>query len=136
MDMPAKMKNTRSHRFILSSTGLALIALVLAITAQGSNANISGVNHGQPTPVKYVSHTNSHSLFPTGNIDFDYAANMRMHHQVAVEMSQAQIRNGSNKLLRNMALRIIAEHNNEIAKLDRWMAAHTKAKSGASLSSR
>jgi len=134
--MSSDNKTTHSNRFILSTSGLALIAMILAITAQASRANIPDLSRSLALPANYASSSNRPSSFPTGDIDFDYAANMRMHHQVAVEMSQAQIRNGSNKLLRNMALHIIAEHNNEIAKLDRWMAAHTKAKSGASLSSR
>ncbi len=134
--MSPDTKANHSNRFILSTTGLAFIALVLAITAQGSNANIAGINRAQPVTAKYISHANTHTLFPTGDVDFDYAANMRMHHQIAVEMSRAQIRNGKNKALRNMAMRIIAEHNVEIAKLDRWMAAHTDGKSRALLSSR
>jgi len=134
--MSSDAKTSHSNRFILSSTGLAFLVLVLAIAAQGSNANVSGMNHAQPVPAKYVSHTNSHTLFPTGDVDFDYAANMRMHHQLAVEMSQAQIRNGKNKVLRDMAKRIVAEHNHEIAKLDRWMSAHTDSKARTLLSSR
>ncbi len=134
--MSSDNKTTHSNRFILSASGLALIAMILAITAQASRANIPDVSRSQAMPAQYSGSSRTHSSFPTGDIDFDYAANMRMHHQVAVDMSQAQIRNGSNKLLRNMALHIIAEHNNEIAKLDRWMAAHSKAKSSALLSSR
>jgi len=134
--MPTKAKSTHSNRFILSTSGLALLALVLAITAQGSNANIAGINRVQAAPAKYTSHTNVHILFPTGDVDFDYAANMRMHHQIAVEMSRAQLKNGKNKMLRDMATSIIAEHNSEIAKLDRWIAAHANSRPRAILSSR
>jgi len=134
--MAIEIKNRRSHRFILSTTGLIFIALALAITANGSNANISGITRAQTVPAKYTSHTNTHTLFPTGDVDFDYAANMRMHHQIAVEMSQAQVRNGKNKVLRIMAMRIVAKHNDEIAKLDRWMAAHTDGKARTLASSK
>lgn len=134
--MSSNNKTNHSNRFILSASGLALVAMILAITAQAGRANIPDASRSQVLSGQYSSSSSMHSSFPTGDINFDYAANMRMHHQVAIEMSQAQIRNGSNKLLRNMAMHIIAEHNNEIAKLDRWMAAHTKAKSNALLSSR
>ncbi|MEO8001257.1 MAG: DUF305 domain-containing protein [Arenimonas sp.] len=134
--MSKKIQDSRSHRFILSFTGLAFITLALAITAQNSSANISGITRARAAPAKYISHTKTHTLFPTGDVDFDYAANMRMHHQIAVEMSQAQIKNGKDKQLRNMAMHIIAEHNNEIAKLDRWMAMHADSKPDALLSTR
>jgi hypothetical protein len=134
--MASNTKAHHSNRFILSSSGLAFIALVLAIATQGSNADISGPNRAEPTPVKYTRHASAHTLFPTGDVDFDYAADMRMHHQIAVGMSQAQIRNGKHKALHIMAMRIIAEHRDEIAKLDRWMAVHTDGKARTLASSR
>lgn len=62
----------------------------------------------------------------TGDVDYDFAANMRMHHQMAVEMSQAQLKNGKSPKLRAMATNIIAAQKKEIATLDAWMAAHKK----------
>lgn len=124
--MPSQTKAARSHRFILSASGLAFITLVLALTSHASSANISGLNRAQSAPVTQTSHTGSHALFLTGDVDFDYAANMRIHHQLAIEMCQAQIRNGKNPKLRSLANRIIADHRKEIAILDQWMASRTK----------
>jgi hypothetical protein len=134
--MPSQTKATRSHRFILSATGIAFIVLVMAIASPGASANISGSNRPRDIPLKQTSHTTAHALFLTGDVDFDYAANMRMHHQLAIEMSQAQIRNGKNPKLRNLANKIIAEHRKEIAVLDQWMASRTRPLSQRLLSSK
>ena len=88
--MPSQTKATRSHRFILSATGLAFLAIAIAIASPGAKANISGSNHSRDMPVRQTNHTTAHALFLTGDADFDYAANMRMYHQLAIEMSQAQ----------------------------------------------
>ncbi len=134
--MPNNAKSSNSNRFILSASGLALLALVLAISAEGSYANIVGSTRAQPVPAKYIGHTKTHTLFPTGDIDFDYAANMRMHCQIAVEMSEAQIKNGKDKRLRTVAMRNVIQYRTEIAELDRWMTAQTDTKSRALLSSK
>lgn len=127
--MPSQTKATRSHRFILTATGTAFIALVLALSSQATSANISGSSRSEVIPAKKTSHTTAHALFLTGDVDFDYAANMRMHHQLAIEMSQAQIRKGKNPKLRNLANKIIAQHRKEIAILDQWMASNTRPSS-------
>ena len=126
--MPYQTKATRSHRFILSASGIAIISLVLLISSPWAKANISGANHARVIAVKQFVPTNKHAMFTTGDVDFDYVVNLRMHHQLAVDMSQAQIRNGKNAKLRNMAIQLVAAHNKEIAILDRWMAAHTQIK--------
>ena len=60
----------------------------------------------------------------SGNVDYDFAANMRDHHQRAVEMAQAQLVNGTNPAMRGMANEIIATQNKEIIALDQWLATH------------
>ena len=62
----------------------------------------------------------------TGDTDYDFAANMRMHHQMAVDMSEAQLKNGKNPEMNRMAKDIIAAQKKEIATLDQWLAAHKK----------
>ena len=126
--MPYQTKATRSHRFILSASGIAIISLVLLISSPWAKANISGTNHARAVAVKQLGPTNKHAMFVTGDVDFDYAVNLRMHHQLAVDMSQAQIRNGKNPKLRSMATQLVVAHSKEIAILDRWMAARTQIK--------
>lgn len=130
--MPSESKIVRSDRFTLSATGFALIALVIAIGSSAqANANISGMNVPQAVTIKQTNHTNMHALFLTGDVDFDYAANMRIHQKLALEMSQAQLRNGKSARLRALAARMIEQQKNEIAVLDHWMATQTQIKSKA-----
>ena len=126
--MPYQTKATRSHRFILSASGIAIITLVLMIISPWTSANISGANYARAIPVKQLAPTNQHAMFATGDVDFDYAVNLRIHHQLAVDMSQAQLKNGKSLKLRSLAQQIITAHNREIAILDRWMAAHSQIK--------
>ncbi len=128
--MTIESKVVRSDRFTLSITGLALIVLVIAIgTSAQANANILDMNNDKTTVVKQTRHTNSHAMFITGDVDFDYAANMRIHQKLALDMSQAQLKNGKSARLRSMAARMVAQQKNEIAILDRWMATQTQIKS-------
>ena len=60
----------------------------------------------------------------TGDKDYDFAANMRMHHQMAVEMSDAEVKNGKDPRMIRMAKEISSAQKKEIAEFDRWMAAH------------
>ena len=134
--MPYQTKATRSHRFILSASGIAIISLVLLVSSPWAKANISGVNHARSVSIKQLVPTNKHAMFVTGDVDFDYAVNLRMHHQLAVDMAQAQVRNGKNVRLRSMAVQLVAEHSREIVILDRWMAARTNVKSQQRLTSK
>jgi uncharacterized protein (DUF305 family) len=64
----------------------------------------------------------------TGDADYDFAVNMRKHHQMAVTMAQAEMKNGKNAEMRDMASKIIVAQRKEIAELDRWTSAHEKTK--------
>lgn len=132
--MPYQTKATRSHRLILSASGIAIISLVLLISSPLASANIAGANPPQMQAAKQINQTNKHTMFATGNVDFDYAVNLRMHHQLAVELSQEQLRNGKNPKLRSMAIQLIAAHKKEISVLDRWIASQTTSKTRALLS--
>ncbi|MGH8107314.1 MAG: DUF305 domain-containing protein [Arenimonas sp.] len=135
--MPTESKVVRSDRFTLSITGFVLIALVVALgTSAQAEANVSGMKHTQVVAQKQSHHTKLHAMFVTGDVDFDYAANMRMHQKLALEMSQAQLRNGKSPRLRALAARMITQQKNEIAILDRWMAAQTQVKSKTMLSAK
>lgn len=63
----------------------------------------------------------------TGDVDYDFAANMRMHHQMAVDMSEAYLKNGKNPQMLQMARDIAAAQKKEIATFDTWMEAHQKS---------
>lgn len=60
----------------------------------------------------------------TGNADADFAMMMRMHHQGAIDMSEAQLRNGKDPEMLKMAKKIIADQKKEIAQFDKYLAKH------------
>lgn len=68
-----------------------------------------------------------HGMSRTGDVDHDFAANMRRHHEMAVQMAQAQIKDGRDPEMTRLARDIVAAQQTEIGVLDRWLAAHELA---------
>lgn len=64
------------------------------------------------------------SMTMTGNPDIDFAVMMRMHHQGAIDMAQAELKNGKEPQMRKMAQSIIAAQKKEIAQFDSFLAKH------------
>lgn len=62
------------------------------------------------------------SMQMTGNSDVDFAMMMRIHHQGAIDMAQAELRDGKAPEMRKMARDIIAAQKKEIIQLDRFLA--------------
>jgi hypothetical protein len=52
---------------------------------------------------------------PTGDADRDFVSMMSPHHQGAIEMAQAVLRNGHNEQIRRLAQEIIVTQQQEIA---------------------
>ncbi len=59
----------------------------------------------------------------SGNADVDFAAMMRIHHLGAIDMAEAQLKDGKNAEMRSMAKNIIAAQKKEIAQLEKFLAA-------------
>jgi hypothetical protein len=55
------------------------------------------------------------AIQPTGDVDRDFVAMMTSHHQGAIEMAQAVLRNGHNEQIRRLAQEIIVTQQQEIA---------------------
>lgn len=53
-------------------------------------------------------------ITPSGDVDRDFAAMMIPHHQGAIDMAQAELRQGRNEQLRRIAQEIIVEQQQEI----------------------
>jgi uncharacterized protein (DUF305 family) len=58
----------------------------------------------------------------TGNVDVDFAAMMRIHHQSAITMAEAELQNGKDPQMRAMAKDIICAQKKEIAAFDKFLA--------------
>ena len=62
------------------------------------------------------------SMQMMGNTDMDFAMMMRVHHQGAIDMAEAELRDGKDPGRRKMAKAIIAAQKKEIAQLDKFLA--------------
>lgn len=145
--MSNKIQPSQSKHLILSLIISSILACVLAIVplwasaAQTMNtANKAGptasIDHSKMEGMKNMDarkdikhmdgtkHTPGMSM--TGDADYDFAVNMRMHHQMAVDMSQTQLKNGKSLKLRTMATSIIAAQKKEITELDKWIKSAKK----------
>ena len=129
--MSQQSRLARSHRSRLLACAMAIAAAVTAVTPMWANADESPHEHdaksmpsGHHSKMGGMKHMEGMSM--TGDVDYDFAANMRMHHQMAVDMSQAQIKNGKDPEMLKMAKGIIAAQKKEITELDRWLAARKK----------
>ena len=60
----------------------------------------------------------------TGNPDVDFAMMMRVHHQGAITMAEAELRDGKDPQMKKMAKAIIAAQKKEIATFDKFLASH------------
>ena len=66
------------------------------------------------------------SMPMSGDMDYDFAMKMRIHHQGALDMAKSELDNGKNPEMRAMAKKIIAAQKKEIAQFDKWIAKHKK----------
>ena len=64
------------------------------------------------------------SMPMSGNQDMDFAMMMRVHHQGAIDMAQAELRSGKEPKMRKMAKEIVAAQKKEIAEIDQFLASH------------
>ena len=62
------------------------------------------------------------AMKPTGNTDVDFAMTMRVHHQSAVTMAEAELQNGKDPQMRVVAKDIIRAQKKEIAVFDKFLA--------------
>ncbi|MGJ7491396.1 DUF305 domain-containing protein [Variovorax sp. ZT4R33] len=64
------------------------------------------------------------SMSMSGNPDVDFAMMMRIHHQGAIDMAQAELQAGKDPQMRKMATTVIKAQKREIAELDKFLAKH------------
>lgn len=144
--MSIQIHVTKSNRFILATFVPALLSMSILLSAQSAKAHeventasksmpAQSMDHSKMGDMKHMEGTKDmggmkhvEGMSMTGNVDYDFAVNMRKHHQMAVDMSQAQLKNGKSPMLRTLATKIIAAQKKEIASLDAWLAGYKKAK--------
>ena len=67
------------------------------------------------------------SMKMTGNTDVDFAMMMRIHHLGAIDMAQAELRDGKDPQMKKMAKAIIAAQKKEIAQFDKFLAKNSQS---------
>lgn len=60
----------------------------------------------------------------SGDVDKDFAAMMRAHHQQAVAMAEIELRDGKSAELKAMARKMIKDQKKEIDMLGKWLSKH------------
>lgn len=126
-----------SHHFSLRSVATSAGAIVLGISALASAPLIASAQEphkmdGMSMPADGMDHSkmggmkHMEGMSMTGNADYDFAVNMKMHHQMALEMAKAEIKDGKNPQMVKMAKSIVASQTKEIAAFDKWLAANKK----------
>jgi len=103
-----------------------LLAPVIAVAYESPNSEPATTMPMQPVVASNMKTKQGISM--TGDVDYDFAVNMRTHHQMALTMSQVQLKNGKDASIRDLANKIIAAQRKEIRVLDHWIAAHDKAR--------
>lgn len=132
--MSSLIKVIKYNNSILSVCAITAAAVVMVTTSTWTNAKESvHTDNKAMSSMKMdgmssdmMDHSKMKDMSMTGDTDYDFAANMRMHHQMAVDMAQAELKNGKNPQMLLMAKDIIATQKKEIAVFDKWLEAHKK----------
>lgn len=127
---------TRFKRSSVTACAAAMSAAFMVTTPMWAYADGMSAHDTKPMPsgsmdnskggMKMDGMKGMEGMSMTGDVDYDFAANMRMHHMKALEMSQAQIKSGKNPQMVQMAKDITAAQKKEIATFDQWLGAHKK----------
>lgn len=130
------MTQTRKHilagaaALIALTTALAPLAQAQASKPHGTSSSpMAGMSAmpagGMDMKAMMKENNDKMSSMPmTGNPDVDFARMMRVHHQGAIEMAQAELKNGKEPEMKKMARDIIAAQKKEIAQFDKFLAKH------------
>lgn len=131
-------RNTSRHPSGLIAGAVAM-TIVVSAAMPAAYAHEPVMGDSKSMPMEQMDHSkmsgmkgmdgmkHMQGMSMTGDADFDFATNMRMHHQMALDMAQAQISNGKNAKMVSMARSIKTSQTKEIAKFDQFIAAHNSA---------
>ena len=120
----------RSSHIALTTVAFAVLTpLVHAQPAAGMQGDmkkpmpIMDMKQGMDMkPMMMDMHDKMTAMKSSGNTDVDFAMMMRVHHQSAVTMAEAELQNGKDPQMRVMAKDIIRAQKKEIAAFDKFLA--------------
>ena len=120
-----------SHSFTAAAFVACSLLSPLSVQAQTApHSGMKGAGMDQSMPqgkmdMKAMMKENNDKMASvpmSGNPDVDFAQMMRVHHQGAIDMAQAQLRDGKDPKMLKMAKDIVAAQKKEIAELDAFLA--------------
>ena len=121
----------------LSLSGIAMALLLPAAHAQskdpmpamqGGMAASSAMPSGDGPKAMMKDMSGKMTSMPmSGDPDVDFAKMMRIHHQGAIDMANAELSKGKDPQMKKMAEAIIAAQRKEIAQFDAYLAKHGHA---------
>ena len=120
-----KIRLTSVALAVLSAALLQPVAFAQMQMKPGTSSMQSGATDMKGMDMKGMMKDNNEkmsSMKMTGNADVDFAMMMRIHHLGAIDMAEAELRNGKDPQMKKMAKSIIAAQKKEIATFDRFLA--------------
>lgn len=105
------------YLLLVTAIGATLAAVPAPVPNRSAHAAFLVENEAAMARMMAAMH-----VTPTGDIDRDFATMMIPHHQGAVEMAVAELRYGSDPVLRRLAQEIIIEQQQEIRVMQRALA--------------
>ena len=110
--------------------GAVAAALVVGLAPGAIAQTMDHSQHGASAPAGASSSsmkgampgmTDMQSMKMTGDGDHDFAMMMKKHHEDGIKMAQAELENGKDPKMREMAQKIIDAQRKEIREFDQWM---------------
>lgn len=72
----------------------------------------------------------SQAMQMTGDLDYDFVAAMKEHHQQAIDMANVVLQHGKDEKAREFARKTVDMQKKDIAEFDQWLSKHAP-KAGA-----
>ena len=125
LEGPMKIVTKMSSSIAASAVALALAAGSVFAHDPPEVPTKAGADHAQMSDMHDKSAM--HDMKMTGDQDYDFAAMMRKHHEMGLDMAKKELREGDAPKMKQMAQKIIDAQTKEIAELDAWMAKNKPA---------
>lgn len=114
--------------FLTAALGVTALSLPLSLAQAQSPPQQKGampmtmpadsMDHSKMSGMKNMDGMKSmDGMSMTGDADYDFAVNMKMHHQMALDMAKAEVKDGKNAEMVKMAKSIVSSQTKEIASL-------------------